>query len=159
MNKIFKDQPSVYFSVHSQDDSVEEKKEKELSHNITNIPSKMDTTDSSSSTVMPISSSSTSNTKMNKIFSVKSDSKNNSSENLNSQCGSNMNISKSTNSNNYNSKNDENCLTKYGVSTNKLNELDAIMNNLDLWGIDVFLIDQLTTHSPLVAVTYTIFQV
>lgn len=124
------------------------------SNNLSNSTLKMDT-DPSASNAMPISSSSNSNTKMNKIFSFKPDSKNNSSEILNSQSGSHLNISQT----NSTSKNDEDSLTKYGVTTNKLDELDKIMNNLDLWGIDVFIIDQLTTHSPLVAVTYTIFQV
>jgi hypothetical protein len=34
-----------------------------------------------------------------------------------------------------------------------------IMCDIDLWGIDVFLIDELTLNRPLTAVVYTIFQV
>ena len=32
------------------------------------------------------------------------------------------------------------------------------MNNIDKWGIDIFLIDELTLHRPLTSVAYTIFQ-
>ncbi len=34
-----------------------------------------------------------------------------------------------------------------------------VMNDIDKWGIDIFLIDELTLHRPLTAVVYTIFQV
>jgi hypothetical protein len=155
--------------VTSHDDTTEEKKENIsaetfsfLSHKVTtpisNVGTKMDTVDSSLPNEMPLSSSSITNTKMNKIFSVKENSRNSSSEHLNNQNPSNLNKN-SSNNNNSSNKNNENSLTKYGVNTNNLDELDLIMSNLDVWGIDVFLIDQLTINSPLVAVTYTIFQV
>jgi len=164
----FKDPQSIYFSVTSHDDTTEEKKENisaessSLSYKVTaptsNVGTKMDTVDSSMPNEMPIASSSTTNTKMNKIFSVKENSRNSSSENLNNQNSSNQSKNSSNNNNNSN-KNNDNSLTKYGVNTNNLDELDLIMSSLDVWGIDVFLIDQLTINSPLVAVTYTIFQV
>jgi hypothetical protein len=55
-------------------------------------------------------------------------------------------------------------LSKYGLTSItttavKLDELDAIMSRLDLWGIDVFLIDELTLNRPLTAVAFSIFQV
>ena len=33
------------------------------------------------------------------------------------------------------------------------------MDNIDIWGINIFLLDELTNHKPLTAVVYTIFQV
>ena len=33
------------------------------------------------------------------------------------------------------------------------------MNDLDVWGIDVFLIDELTCNRPLTAVGFSIFEV
>lgn len=50
-------------------------------------------------------------------------------------------------------------INTYGVETTNLAQLDAIMQNVNSWGIDVFLIDQLTLHHPLTAIAYTIFQV
>jgi len=49
-------------------------------------------------------------------------------------------------------------MPKYGVVTNKAAELDELMVDLDKWGIDVFLLDELTQHRPLTAVAYTVFQ-
>ena len=40
-----------------------------------------------------------------------------------------------------------------------MQKLKQIMKDIDLWGIDIFLIDELTLHRPLTAVVYTIFQV
>jgi len=47
----------------------------------------------------------------------------------------------------------------YGVEASDFNELDKIMKNIDIWGIDLFKVDELTFHRPLTAVTYTIFKV
>jgi hypothetical protein len=33
------------------------------------------------------------------------------------------------------------------------------MENIDIWGINIFLIDELTNHRPLTAVVFTIFKV
>ena len=104
---------------------------------------------------------------MNKIFAIKSTSKQNSSENLvglvNSSKNSNTASTATTtttianNSSTVATTVDQ--LPKYGVKTNKLDELDKIMSELNIWGIDVFLIDQLTMNRPLTAVGYTVFQV
>jgi hypothetical protein len=53
----------------------------------------------------------------------------------------------------------DNLLHTYGVETNRLDELDRLMRTVDLWGIDVFLIDELTTNRPLTAIAYTVFHV
>lgn len=50
-------------------------------------------------------------------------------------------------------------LSQYGVETTNINELHGIMQKINTWGIEVFLLDELTMHHPLTAVTYTIFQV
>jgi hypothetical protein len=47
----------------------------------------------------------------------------------------------------------------YGVDTNRFDELDRLMRTVDLWGIDVFLIDELTVNRPLTAVAYSVFHV
>lgn len=33
------------------------------------------------------------------------------------------------------------------------------MDSVDIWGLDVFLLDELTNHKPLTALVYNIFQV
>lgn len=48
---------------------------------------------------------------------------------------------------------------KYGVETKSQAELDKLMDEVDLWGINVFLIDELSNHRPLTAMAFTIFQV
>jgi hypothetical protein len=50
-------------------------------------------------------------------------------------------------------------LSQYGVETTNYNELHAIMQKINTWGIEIFLLDELTMHHPLTAITYTIFQV
>lgn len=47
----------------------------------------------------------------------------------------------------------------YGVKCLKTNELDNLMKDIDMWGVNIFLIDELTEHRPLTAVAYTIFKV
>lgn len=47
----------------------------------------------------------------------------------------------------------------YGVKSLKSNELDNLMKDIDVWGVNIFLIDELTEHRPLTAVAYTIFKV
>ncbi|CAF0749736.1 unnamed protein product [Brachionus calyciflorus] len=46
----------------------------------------------------------------------------------------------------------------YGVKTSKPKELDDLMEDLDVWGLDIFLMDELTEHRPLTAVAFTIFK-
>ena len=106
---------------------------------------------------------------MNTIFTIKSSSRHNSYDNLNNisnvsgkaSHSSNNRILNGSNVNNNssNNSNEVDSFLKYGVHTSKIEELDNLMSHLDIWGIDVFLIDQLTMHRPLTAVTYTIFQV
>jgi hypothetical protein len=50
-------------------------------------------------------------------------------------------------------------LLQYGVETSNFGELHGVMQKINSWGIDIFLIDELTMHRPLTAVTYTVFQV
>jgi cAMP-specific phosphodiesterase 4 len=66
-----------------------------------------------------------------------------------------------SNSNNGNTNGDikDGARDKYGVEVKDLDEMDKIMANLDLWGIDVFLINDLTLNRPLTAVAYSIFKV
>lgn len=47
----------------------------------------------------------------------------------------------------------------FGVRTSKPDELDSLMKDLDIWGLNLFLMDELTEHRPLTAVAYTIFKV
>lgn len=47
---------------------------------------------------------------------------------------------------------------KYGVETNLTTDLDNSMQEINNWGIDVFLIDKVSNHRPLTAVAFTIFQ-
>ena len=47
----------------------------------------------------------------------------------------------------------------YGIKTSRKEELDDLMKDLDVWGLDLFLMDELTEHRPLTAVAYTIFKV
>jgi hypothetical protein len=54
------------------------------------------------------------------------------------------------------SKNDFEDLPKYGIELQSTDKLDDLMDNLNSWGIDIFLIDELTLNRPLTAVCYTI---
>lgn len=47
----------------------------------------------------------------------------------------------------------------FGVKTSKPDELDNLMKDLDVWGLNLFLMDELTEHRPLTAVAYAIFKV
>ncbi|RNA28494.1 cAMP-specific 3 -5 -cyclic phosphodiesterase 4D isoform X4 [Brachionus plicatilis] len=46
----------------------------------------------------------------------------------------------------------------FGVKTSKPDELDNLMKDLDVWGLNLFLMDELTEHRPLTAVAYAIFK-
>ena len=73
---------------------------------------------------------------------------------------SNNNLSTLTPVNSTQQQNNESqSMQQYGVETTNYNELHAIMQKINTWGIEVFLLDELTMHHPLTAVTYTIFQV
>jgi len=47
---------------------------------------------------------------------------------------------------------------KYGVHTNHEEELSHYLDNIDVWGIDVFKISEFSNLRPLTAVTFTVFQ-
>ena len=48
---------------------------------------------------------------------------------------------------------------KYGVHTAQEDELSQYLDNIDVWGIDVFKISEFSNLRPLTAVTFTVFQV
>ena len=48
---------------------------------------------------------------------------------------------------------------KYGVHTSHEEELSRYLDNIDVWGIDVFKISEFSNLRPLTAVTFTVFQV
>jgi hypothetical protein len=87
-----------------------------------------------------------SNSKMNTIFILGADSTKlfeNNKNNGNSEDNGTI------------SKNDFD-LPKYGIEIQTTDKLDDLMDNLNSWGIDIFLIDELTLNRPLSAVCYTI---
>jgi len=47
---------------------------------------------------------------------------------------------------------------KYGVHTTQEEELSQYLDNIDVWGIDVFKISEFSNLRPLTAVTFTVFQ-
>ena len=86
------------------------------------------------------------NPTMNKIFSIKSQP---------AECISyeQLHTSAATADHNFDST------SKYGIDTLNSDELDKVMDDIDLWGIDIFLIDELAQHRPLTAVAFNIFKV
>ena len=48
---------------------------------------------------------------------------------------------------------------KYGVMTAYEDELGQYLDNIKIWGIDVFKISEFSNNRPLTAVTYRVFQV
>ena len=48
---------------------------------------------------------------------------------------------------------------KYGVMTAFEDELGQNLDNIKIWGIDVFKISEFSNNKPLTAVTYRVFQV
>ena len=48
---------------------------------------------------------------------------------------------------------------KYGVLTAYEDELGQYLDNIKIWGIDVFKISEFSNNRPLTAVTYRVFQV
>ena len=88
---------------------------------------------------------------MNKIFSIKSHLRSNHLD------YENLRVHADADENN----NESGKVPKYGIRTGDASErqLDRIMESIDLWGIDVFLIDELSNHRPLTSVAFTIFKV
>ena len=50
-------------------------------------------------------------------------------------------------------------MPKYGVVTAFEDELGQNLDNIKIWGIDVFKISEFSNNKPLTAVTYRVFQV
>ena len=50
-------------------------------------------------------------------------------------------------------------MPKYGVMTAYEDELGQYLDNIKIWGIDVFKISEFSNNRPLTAVTYRVFQV
>ena len=50
-------------------------------------------------------------------------------------------------------------MPKYGVMTAFEDELGQNLDNIKIWGIDVFKISEFSNNKPLTAVTYRVFQV
>lgn len=69
------------------------------------------------------------------------------------------NLINNINNGNVNGDNVDETRFKYGVEVTDLDEMDRIMSSVDLWGIDVFLINELTINRPLTAIAYSIFKV
>jgi cAMP-specific phosphodiesterase 4 len=52
-------------------------------------------------------------------------------------------------------------LPRFGVETTPANEagLGAMLNDIDVWGIDIFKIRSLSSNRPLTCIAYSVFQV
>ena len=51
-------------------------------------------------------------------------------------------------------------LCKYGIQIEKQEELEEFLNeNIDLWGMDVFRLEELSSNHPLTTIFYSIFKV
>lgn len=50
-------------------------------------------------------------------------------------------------------------LPTFGVETVHEQALGTMLGDMDIWGIDIFKIGDLSMHRPLTCVAYTIFQV
>lgn len=97
---------------------------------------------------------------MNKIFSIKSHQKSNQFDYENLHV-SKTNLACDEATSEMSSSDPDRQQPKYGIHTGDSNEqeLDKIMENIDLWGIDIFMIDELSHHRPLTSVAFTIFKV
>lgn len=50
-------------------------------------------------------------------------------------------------------------LPKYGVESNREEELGRMLTDVDKWGIDIFRVGELTNNRPLTCIAYTAFTV
>ena len=50
-------------------------------------------------------------------------------------------------------------LPKFGIETSHEEQLGKFLENIDLWGLDIFKVHEYSNGHPLVAIMYTIFRV